>query len=166
MFLTGYHGTTLDNANKIINEESFLLSNSDKDWLGSGIYFYFNINDALAWRNSEAILHSVIGVEPDEFLDIDTKTGSDIFNNMIEYIIESVGIPSNAKVSVQENQCSLMRMIWDTYPDVKVIAASFPKQPTKLKTMLDRRPRRKEFCVRNNKCIKYTHLIRKDDLDD
>ena len=25
--------------------------------------------------------------QTDEFLDIDTKTGSDIFNNMIEYII-------------------------------------------------------------------------------
>ena len=104
MFLTGYHGTTLDNANKIINEGSFLLSNSDKDWLGSGIYFYFNINDALAWRNTEAIFHSVISVEPDEFLDIDTKTGADIFNNMIEYIIESVGIPSNANIFLRKNR--------------------------------------------------------------
>ncbi len=166
MFLTGYHGTSLDSANRIINEGMFLSSDSDKDWLGSGIYFYFDINDAFVWRNTEAILHSIIRVEPDEVLDIDTGEGADIFNKMIDYIIKLDCIPKNAKVSVQENQCALMRMIWDTYPNVKVIAASFPKQPTKFKTMLDRRPRRKEFCVRNNECIKYTHLVRKGDLYD
>lgn len=46
MFLTGYHGTTLDDANNIIKDGSFKISNSDTEWLGEGIYYYFNISDA------------------------------------------------------------------------------------------------------------------------
>ena len=115
--------------------------------LPSGIYFYFDINDAFVWRNTEAILHSIIRVEPDEVLDIDTGEGADIFNKMIDYIIKLDCIPKNAKVSVQENQCALMRMIGDTYSNVKVIAASFPKQPTKLKLCLTDAREEKNFVL-------------------
>lgn len=59
-----------------------------------------------------------------------------------------------------------MKIIWDLHPKIKVMTASFPKEPTKFKTLLDKRPLRKEFCVRNNSYIKHTQLIRKGDLDD
>lgn len=167
MYLTGYHGTTSINANNIIKEGNFKISNSDVEWLGDGIYYYFDINDAYEWRNSEVILHSVIKIEDKEYLDIDSDVGKKIYNQIIEYISDMQGKSVNRSFeSIQKNQCAVMKMLWQTNPNIKVISASFPAVKTKLKTLLDTRPTRKEFCVRNNSYIKCTQLIRKDDLND
>lgn len=166
MFLTGYHGTTLESANSIIKEGKFNISKSETEWLGNGIYYYFDITDAYKWRNTEIILHSVIKINDNEYLDIDTDVGADIYNDIIECIsnIQDKEINTSVKNS-QKNQCAVMKMIWDSNPDIKAISASFATTPTKVRTLLDRRPTRKEFCVRNNDVIKCTQLIRKDDLD-
>ncbi len=48
--LTGYHGTTKENAKIIIESNKFLKSNSEEDWLGPGIYFYNNIENAYEYN--------------------------------------------------------------------------------------------------------------------
>lgn len=166
MFLTGYHGTTLKSANSIIEEGKFNISKSETEWLGNGIYYYFDITDAYKWRNTEIILHSVIKINDNEYLDIDTDVGADIYNDIIDFIsnIQDKEINTSVKNS-QKNQCAVMKMIWDSNPNIKAISASFATTPTKVRTLLDRRPTRKEFCVRNNDVIKCTQLIRKGDLD-
>ena len=166
MFLSGYHGTSLSNANNIVLENQYNISNGKKEWLGPGIYFYFDINDAYEWRNSEAIMHSVIRIEENEFLDIDTEIGSSIFNQIIDHIAlrQKKSVNKSVKKS-QKNQCAVMKMIWDSNPNIKAIAASFPSTPTKVRTLLDRRHVRKEFCVRNNDSIVFTYIIRKDEIN-
>lgn len=166
MFLTGYHGTALDRAEKILKDGYFDISNGDTEWLGEGIYYYFDITDAYNWRGAEAILHSVIKIEDNEYLDIDSKVGGDVYNEMIDYISSSQNKTVTESASVQQNQCAVMKMLWETYPELKAISASFHVEKTKIKTLLDRRCTRKEFCIRNNNPIKCTQLIRKDDLDD
>lgn len=167
MYLTGYHGTTLESANNIIEEGKFNISDSNTEWLGKGIYFYFDITDAYNWRDTEAILHSVIKINDNEYLDIDTDDGATIYNEIIDYIstIQGKEIDTSTKNS-QKNQCAVMKMMWDLNPNIKAISASFATTPTKVRTLLDKRPRRKEFCVRDNDVIKCTQLIRKGDLDD
>lgn len=164
VFLTGYHGTTMEYAEKIVKEKNYKVSDGDKEWLGKGIYFYFDILDAYNWRNSEAILHSIIKIADCEYLDIDSKEGTKIYYDIIEHI-ESFDIKIE-KNAVQKNQCAVMKILWDTCPKIKVISASFPKEKTKVPTMIDKRTRRKEFCVRDNDYIKHTYLIEKRDLDD
>lgn len=166
IFLTGYHGTSLENGYKIIEERRFHISNGEKEWLGNGIYFYYSLDDAYQWRDSCAIIHSVIKVNDDEYLDMDSDVGAEIYNGIIDVITstQSKSICSNA--SPQNNQCAVMKMIWQLHPNIKVISASFATEPTKIRTLLDKRPKRKEFCVRNNDCIKHVYLIRKGDLDD
>ena len=156
----------MDSANNIINEGKFKISHSDTEWLGEGIYYYFDISDAYSWRETEAILHSVIKIEDTEYLDIDSDIGADIYNQMLDYISTMQDKKIDSSVNIQKNQCAVMKMLWDAYPHMKVVSASFPTVKTKVKTLLDRRPIRKEFCVRNNDCIKCTQLIRKGDLDD
>ncbi|MCI8603396.1 MAG: hypothetical protein HFE79_04535 [Ruminiclostridium sp.] len=167
MLLTGYHGTTLDNANRILKEEKFNISNKDTEWLGEGIYYYVNISDAYEWKNADAILHSVIKIDDSEYLDIDSSNGTIVFNEMLECIssLQEKTIKMDAN-NVQKNQYAVMKMLWESYPKIKVISASFPKTRTIFKTLLDRRPIRKEFCVRNNEYIKCTQLIKRRDLDD
>ncbi len=164
MFLTGYHGTTLTSANKILEGE-FNISSSETEWLGDGIYFYFSISDAYAWRNTEVILHSVIKIDDEEYLDIDSDTGKQIFSSICDLIAKAQGKVVSQN-DIQKNQCAVMRILWDAYPKLKVVSASFPTERSKVRTLVDPRGKRKEFCVRNNDCIKHTYLIRKGDLDD
>lgn len=165
MLFTGYHGTTVENASKIIKTKKFLISNGDTEWLGKGIYFYPDINDAYNWRECETILHTVIKVNEDEYLDIDTKEGKDIYNIVTDFLL-SMSISDKELSSPQKNQCAIMNLIWDTYDKVKIISASFATERTKLKTLIDTRPTRKEFCVRSNDNIVLIQEIRKGDLGD
>jgi hypothetical protein len=165
MFLTGYHGTTSSNA-ELILKNNYKISSGDKEWLGDGVYFYNELSDAYEWRESEAILHSVIKIGEDEYLDIDSDEGKETFNKIIDIISkEYKSINNDPKYAVQ-NQCAIMKIIWKCFPKIMAISASFAKSPTRYRTLLDTRPKRKEFCVRDNSCIKLTYLIRKDDLDD
>lgn len=165
MFLTGYHGTTLDHARSIL-KNGFIESNGKREWLGKGIYFYFDIKDAIAWKNASAILHSVIRIDDKEYLDIDTEEGADIFNEAAECISlfqpKQVRSPANA----QKNQCAIMNILWDSYPKLKVMSAALPPYSKKVETVIDSRPKRREFCVRSNEFIKFTYLIERSDLYD
>lgn len=164
MFLTGYHGTSIKCANTIIKEKQFKVSTNDNDWLGEGIYFYFSLTDAYDWRDSDAILHSVIKIDDDEYLDIDSEEGEEIYQDIINFISDTHCVEVCG--DIQKNQYAVAMMIWDTYSKVKVISASFPTEKTKFKTLIDKRRRRREFCVRNNSIIKYTNLIKRGDLND
>ncbi len=166
LFLTGYHGTTLDRANSILESGRFIESNGEREWLGKGIYFYFDISDAIAWKEASAILHSVIRVDDAEYLDINTEEGTDIFNEAAECIsfLQSKQVRSSA--NAQKNQCAIMNILWDSYPKLKVMSAALPPYSKKVETVIDLRPQRREFCVRSNEFIKFTHLIKRSDLYD
>ncbi len=73
MYLTGYHGTNKEAADKIMERGKFLISKGDKQWLGDGIYFYPNFGDAYNWKyrdsdpEAEIIIHAIIKIEDDEY---------------------------------------------------------------------------------------------------
>lgn len=165
MLLTGYHGTSQYSASKIIDEKRFDLSSADTDWLGPGIYFYPDVSDAYNWRDSEAIIHCIVKVDDRNYLDLDSVEGKKLYKEMEDHICTTLGV-TTAQKNAEKNQCALMKMIWDANPNLDVIAASFATTRTRYRTLLDFRPRRKEFCVRNNTCIKYMGLIARGDLDD
>ncbi|BCC10309.1 TPA: hypothetical protein ACGXQL_004205 [Bacillus cereus] len=61
----GYHGTTLENAEKI-RREGFVPSKKDH-WLGQGVYFYDNFSSALNYGN--VVIRADIYVKQDLLLD-------------------------------------------------------------------------------------------------
>lgn len=154
MLLTGYHGTNSIAADKILMTKCFKKSSGKKEWLGTGIYFYFEYNDALFWVNCEnkTVLECLIEVEEENYLDMDTKEGQDIFSEVCEYVYQDKEKLKSAKYA-QENQCAVCNLIWDLCSDVYVLAASFYTTPKTEHTLLDFRKKRKEFCVRDNKFI-------------
>lgn len=166
MFLTGYHGTSMKSANKIINEKRFDLSNSGTEWLGPGIYFYFNFSDAYNWRNAEAIMHSVIEVDEDAYLDIDSIEGRKVLRGIVNHIAAKQNKNVVLTDSYIKNQCAVMKVVWDKCPEIKAMAASFHTERTKIKMLLDVRPERREFCIRDNDCIRHTYLIKRSDVCD
>ena len=38
--IIGYHGTTAETADRLVNGEPFTESENDDDWFGRGIYFW------------------------------------------------------------------------------------------------------------------------------
>ena len=157
MIITGYHGTSKEIANIVLSKKEFELSSGDKEWLGNGIYFYFQYYDALDWTkqkkyHSPAILHSIIQVPNEDVLDFDSKSGQDIFKRY-ENMFNSLGLELNPH-SVQKNHCALMNYIWKEADNYKVMIASFAKTKTVIHTLFDFRERRKEFCVRDNSVIR------------
>lgn len=161
MLITGYHGTTLDCGNNIIKEGQYHLSSSKTEWLGKGVYFYVNFSDAFEWKpksgDEKVVLHSVIRVKDDEFLDLDSDEGAVVWNRILDYICVSENIVLDG--THEENQCAVCKMIWDSNPQIKVIAASFATALSKAKVLIDRRKRRREFCVRDNESIRCTQII-------
>lgn len=112
MYLTGYHGTSEKWAKKVLETHTFKISDGDKEWLGRGIYFYESFGDAYAWNNSEVILHSVIKINDDEYVDFDTVDGAKLYNKIVTHICENMSITVDGKSS-QKNQCAVMNMLWD-----------------------------------------------------
>lgn len=162
MLITGYHGTSIKSAKAIIKEKRFNFSSDNKAWLGSGIYFYPNIQDAFDWKKSKAILHVVINVRKDKILDIDTERGNQIYKKAYNFIKNRTSLDMDNKA--QENQCAVMNLIWDTNPKFDVIMCLFPKSKTEMSTLHDVREKRKEFCIRNSKLIKKISLFRREEL--
>lgn len=170
MFVSGYHGTTLECAHNIIKEKYYKLSVSETEWLGNGIYFYPDINDACDWKDAEAVMHSVININENEYLDVDTASG----RRTVESVKKLISSKYRYKIitdladkkRTEKNQNSVMKMVWDSNPGLKVIYASFAKEKSEFSTLLDTRERRREFCVKDNTCIKHTYLIERSALDD
>ena len=169
IFITGYHGTSsIKNADNII-EKGYNISKTEKNWLGDGIYFYPNFEDAYNWKNittnekSEAILHSIIKIDEDELLDLDTKEGRYLLNNIFDELGSFTDV---TKIEdVEERQCAVMRFIWETSKKINVIACKFSPQKTKVRILTDPREKRKEFCVRDNSYIVNTILIKRSDIN-
>lgn len=95
----GYHGTDHALIDKI-DKEGFIPSTGDEEWLGSGVYFYVNgicdnpQDQAKSWGilqawdkeskkckyNLYAVIKAVISVDQDNFLDLNTSKGQELFN--------------------------------------------------------------------------------------
>lgn len=163
MYITGYHGTTKERAKKIVEENKFNISNENDEWLGKGIYFYEKYSDAIRWeskdnRQSDAVLHVIVEIDDDEYIDFDSDKGKELFARMMSIIKQQgVFIESN---SAQQNQCSTMNYLWEKQPKIQAVFASFPTEPSIYPVMLQYRTLRREFCVRDNSVIKDIVLLK------
>ncbi|MHC1696035.1 MAG: hypothetical protein AB9835_12370 [Eubacteriales bacterium] len=156
MYFTGYHGTSSSNAHIIYNEKAFSISKGNKEWLGSGIYFYDEYQDALCWASDRYdidgdIIHAIIKIKENEYIDFDTYIGKCYLREIIDTLHNEFDIQLNG--TTQENQCAIMNYIWSSDDSIKLLIASFPKEPSKVKLLLDVREQRRELCVRDNTSI-------------
>lgn len=156
MLITGYHGTTRYCADKILQEKHFQPSVGKDEWLGTGIYFYREYRDALGWQlknstmQAEAVLHAVVYVPDDAYLDLDTEEGHYVVRETLRYLQKNKYI---SDTNAQINQCAVMNLIWDTSPELQLLLASFASERTQIRMLTDARERRREFCVRSNESI-------------
>lgn len=164
MIIVGYHATNKANAKKIL-KKGFMQSKGDKEWLGSGIYFYLNIQDALEWRRCDTILCTFIKVGEKDILDIDSDKGKRKYLQATNKVIEKAKtLKIELDKDAQKNQCAVVNLIWDLNKNIKLIESSLPKEKRKINTLFDPRKKRKEMCIRDKKMIKKIISIDKEDL--
>ena len=161
MYLTGYHGTSNEYAENILANQRFLPSTGEKEWLGHGIYFYPNFEDALNWAkehypNNEAVIHVLIHVNDNEIIDLNTIKGKNLFHNTVNIIGRWSKL---SETQIQKNQCIVCNTIWEVYKNVKVLKSYFGKEKTQFLTLIDSREQRLEFCVRDNSIIRGIFIV-------
>lgn len=156
-YITGYHGTTSKKADAIEKKNGFHISDTPTNWLGKGIYFYKYYVDAAKWTGVkiggdpiDTVIHVVVKIKYDDYIDLETPEGRALFNGYLERAVRDGLVPG----SVEENQCSIMNMIWDDVPSLKAIGGAFsPEHSTRFRTLNDTRSKRREFCIRDNEAI-------------
>ena len=158
MYFTGYHGTTKARGHEILEERGFTSSKGNKEWLGTGIYFYDEYRDAFKWSerivgNIEEItvLHVLIDIDENCVLDLDSEKGKEycrtvvkILDNYFSYLVDG---------TAQENQCIISNFIWKVCKEIQMLIASFASEKTPFVMLKDVREKRREFCLKNNKYV-------------
>lgn len=163
MYLCGYHGTSEASANSILKDNSgYTPSSSEHEWLGTGIYFYSNFEDAYVWKDAEVVLHSVISVTPDQILDLDSERGMERYRDAEALLQKKVG--KELTSDPIKNQCAICRIIWKNCPTIKVIRYSFALPVGDVMALVLANRKRCEFCVRDNSLIVNTVMIKKEEM--
>lgn len=104
----GYHGTSVDKANKIM-DIGFIPSKNSNDWLGHGIYFFIDgiscpKNNAEEWAKNQAwdsdrkyykyktysVIQARVDVQNSRILDLTTTDGLLAFNTVREHLINKL----------------------------------------------------------------------------
>ena len=94
--IIGYHGTTLKNVERIMDEQRFVDSSKDNEWLGKGVYFFAYLNHAKWWvsvgrlKNIEAgILRATLEYSEEQLLDLDDPAQLERVEEAIKELIRS-----------------------------------------------------------------------------
>lgn len=178
MFLSGFHGTDMASALSIMRDGCFHPSTGPRQWLGDGIYFFYNVEDALAWKGtsggnrSDAVLHAVVSIPDDAFFDLNTDEGMHMMTQLYDSASKKLGSTSK-EPDAQGMQSNVAQMIWNASPNLRVLSGTFPTEPRTRRLIIDTRTFRNEFCVRDcrdenastNASIRTLRLLTRDQLE-
>ncbi|MEH6888451.1 hypothetical protein V7024_01550 [Bacillus sp. JJ864] len=174
----GYHGTDEESAIDIsANGFKILYDNRDDHWLGNGVYFFReDEKQALFWAQnkvkrvpelngkSAVVIRSFINVNNDNYLNMDSRDGLDIFERHLKQKEKEIK-ESNLQITFQnENQQRhyFMNLLPDKYYVIKrtfhVPSKKYDssKQLTHMKLLLNG----EQICIRNLSTIKDTQISR------
>lgn len=138
----GYHGTDNNNHQSVI-EEGFRLSLGDKEWLGSGVYFFTEdyippepISNAVEWAVAQAwdtklksfkynrycIISAKVSCDSESFLDLNTRDGMETFcyfrNKFVENIFKAGKRLKNKEAIKDGHVINLARELYGIKIDV------------------------------------------------
>lgn len=105
----GYHGTLDIKANAIIEQNYFIPSSKDTEWLGEGVYFFAHKQHAIDWANREAskprnigkascVLSVDLDYEPSDLLDLDDPEQLQMLNDFVSASMEKLKSSKSAPV--------------------------------------------------------------------
>lgn len=159
--LSGYHGTTQENANKILEQQYFKESTKENEWLGKGVYF-FAFKDSAKWwiqadryKNQDtAILKAVLKYENEQFLELDDPAQLKKINEYMKYIASQNKVVRDLYLEQQDKAkvwCFVCNLIKRIEPNIGMIAYTFQRKDCYSHTKLYSNHR--QICVSKQEII-------------
>lgn len=161
---TGYHGTVGENIDSILQDilkNGFKISSKNNEWLGKGIYFFDNINNAHWWNNShkkkklnKGIIKAEIFSEIKHFLDLDDEEDRKKFESKIpkyKDILKSQGIEIKEEDASRILACLLLNL-YSKEHGIKLLKKTFSLNNKNYLEILSKT--QTQYCVIDNSNIR------------
>ncbi|MHB9307305.1 hypothetical protein KST83_03910 [Fusobacterium nucleatum] len=161
---TGYHGTVGEDVRIILNDilkNGFRISSKNNEWLGRGIYFFDNINNAHWWNNSnrkkelnKGIIKAEIFSKIEYFLDLDDEEDRKKFKAKIpEYkkMIRDEGVELGEEDANRILACLLLNL-YSKEHGIKLLRKTFSLNNENLLEVLSKT--QTQYCVTDNSNIR------------
>lgn len=160
--MSGYHGTAQSRF-KSIQREKFRLSSGDKEWLGPGIYFFAEYENAVWWAKGEArrrikpkagdppfVIQVNLWYNENEHLDLDLVPDREQYELLVSQIESKLTRkpcfdafdPMTAR---KLRRCLYCKLLFHSTP-VKILSCTFFKEYNEYDIPINR----KEHCVSGN----------------
>lgn len=168
-----YHGTSLENAKKICkssNDIDFKVSCKTNEWLGNGVYFFDNKQNAVDWSKKVrkfkeiGIVSAMITADEEKVFDlVGNLSHLEIFDKMCSIVADKYKNTTNKKID--SNFMSTTIELLKARKDFDVIKAFFEIKNTNFKNINKAREKfpinigRIQICVINTNCITNCNII-------
>jgi len=159
----GYHGTNKCAAESIVNSKSFRPSLGDDEWLGKGVYFYWDSDDAHWWcvEHEKLELYTILKAQIvcNELIDLaHTKRDIEQFKEFCKMVANRCEKLSNGEKRKNYMSLALKLMVRERPPDIIIGGFDqnrkfwFTNQGMKEKFPLTMS--QIQICVLKNSCIR------------
>lgn len=142
--IVGFHGTSLESAQKIITEQNFTSGDIRNDhWLGQGAYFFReDPEQAKIWAKNKikgsetAVIKTIVSLDNNSFLNLDTRSGLNYFNRYIKTEVKRKILEEKAEIELTTDDHSKIKHIYRCFfcnelpTNIKAIQRTFFVQST------------------------------------
>ncbi len=161
--ITCYHGTSKNNAEKILKEQIFLESDRETDWLGRGIYFFEEKEDALWWNSHSRfigqkmeILEVELEFPEDSWLDLDDRGTKRSVTSFVQERLrhKPLQLQNLIEMDRYKRQCFFCNYLQNYIPEIRIRSYNFPAKFQSNNPFDFGFSTRKQFCVVEQSIIK------------
>ena len=154
----GHHGT-LESCFRLIEKEGFRCSKKNNEWLGWGIYFFAEYEDAQWWANNESLKKTKRGQKPcvitalvkyknNEYLDLDVRADKREFDKLAADLSAKLKVSLHFKTAAQW-RCYYSNLVFRS-TTVKILSYTVP---TGGKDKFGFPYQKRQHCVSDNQYI-------------
>lgn len=154
----GYHATFAMNKDSIL-KEGFKKSTNDDDWLGEGVYFWTNEDNADWWKKNSSIMKKCILIcdlkcPAGKYLDLDSESGLKEFIHYLDQYSKDMKKTKGKKPNFSNiKQCRKYYCdIYCSHKDIWILSRTFAHDISKYGFIIETK-KRKQICVRESECI-------------
>ena len=160
---TGYHKTLELNKNNILNN-GFKPSNEPDDWLGEGIYFWDNLENANWWKSNNKNFKSCIFVcnlkcDKNKYLNLDNDMNKleNFYKNYLKELARSNSPKPNFK-----NSNEIKKFFCDLYclkNNIEILSFTFTHTEKNKVGFITGIKKRRQICVKKNNNISIVSIL-------
>lgn len=158
----GYHGTDKEAAQGIVSSQKFIPSSAEDEWLGEGVYFFWDPDDSHWWCTDISGLKSYVVLQARlnaaSIIDlVHKRSDQEEFKKLCDRVQHMSAKMPNGNIRKNYMSLALKIMVKEIKPDI--IIGGFDQNRKFWFTNYDKRlkfpviPLQVQLCVLKSKCI-------------